>query len=107
MSTSDQADKGESLPSQIEQCRAYAERLGYSVAEVLQEDISGGTRIIERPAGRRLDAMLQAGQVGAVIIYAVDRFSRRTGDAIVTAEDVARVRRRNSFFGRGPDRGRE
>jgi site-specific DNA recombinase len=87
VSTSDQADRGESLPSQIEHCRAYAERLGYQVAEVFSEDVSGGTRFIERPAGRRLDAMLQAGQVGAVIIFAVDRFSRRTGDAIVTVED--------------------
>jgi site-specific DNA recombinase len=87
VSTSDQADRGESLPSQIEHCRAYAERLGYQVAEVFSEDISGGTRFIERPAGRRLDAMIQAGQVGAVIIFAVDRFSRRTGDAIVTVED--------------------
>jgi site-specific DNA recombinase len=87
VSTSDQADRGESLPSQIEHCRAYAERLGYQVAEVFSEDISGGTRFVERPDGRRLDAMLQAGQVGAVIIFAVDRFSRRTGDAIVTVED--------------------
>ncbi len=86
VSTSDQADRGESLPSQVEHCRAYAERLGFQVAEVFQEDISGGTRFVERAAGRRLDAMVQTGQVGAVIIYAVDRFSRRTGDAIVTAE---------------------
>ena len=49
VSTSDQADKGESLPSQIEHCRAYAERLGYTVAEVLQEDISGGRRFIDGP----------------------------------------------------------
>jgi site-specific DNA recombinase len=87
VSTTEQADKGESLPSQIEHCRAYAETLGYTVAEVFQEDVSGGTRFVERPAGRRLDAMIAAGQVGAVIIFAVDRFSRRTGDAIVTVED--------------------
>jgi site-specific DNA recombinase len=86
VSTSDQADRGESLPSQVESCRAYALRLGFQVAEVFQEDISGGTRFVERPDGARLDALVRSGQVGAVIIFAVDRFSRRTGDAIVTAE---------------------
>lgn len=86
VSTADQADRGESLPSQVEHCRAYAARLGYTVAEVLQEDASGGMRFVERTAGGRLDKLIQAGKVDAVIFFAVDRFSRRTGDAIVTAE---------------------
>ena len=31
VSTDDQADKGYSLPSQLDACRKYAERLGYLV----------------------------------------------------------------------------
>jgi len=82
VSTDDQADKGYSLPSQLEMCRKYAERLGYPVVAELTEDISGIMPISERPEGKKLTAMLKARQADAVTVYQVDRLSRDIVDLL-------------------------
>jgi site-specific DNA recombinase len=76
VSTDDQADRGYSLPSQIDLCRKYAERLGYPVVAELTEDISGAIPIAERPEGKKLVAMFKARQADALIAYQVDRLYR-------------------------------
>ena len=45
VSTDEQADKGYSLPSQIEACRRFAEYKGFENALVYQDDISGAKPI--------------------------------------------------------------
>jgi site-specific DNA recombinase len=86
VSTDDQADKGYSLPSQLELCNKYAERLGYAVIAQLKEDYSGGTPINERPEGKRLAAMLSAREADAVIVYQVDRLSRDIVNLLATVQ---------------------
>jgi site-specific DNA recombinase len=76
VSTDDQADKGYSLPSQLDLCRKYAERLGYEIVAELREDISGATPMAERPEGKKLVAMVNARQADAIIAYQVDRLYR-------------------------------
>lgn len=76
VSTDDQKDKGYSLPTQVEQCHNYAERLGYQVVVEFKDDYSGATAIAERPEGKKMVAMLKRCEADAVIVYQVDRLSR-------------------------------
>lgn len=84
VSTDDQADRGYSLPVQLEACRAYVERLGYTVTEEIREDYSGATPITERPQGAVLADLVKRRAVDAVIVYRVDRLSRDLIDLLVT-----------------------
>ncbi len=86
VSTADQSDKGYSLPSQLDLCRKYAERLGYTVTAELQEDHSGATPIGERPEGKKLAEMLKARQADAVVVYQVDRLSRDIVNLLATVQ---------------------
>jgi site-specific DNA recombinase len=86
VSTDDQADKGYSLPSQLDLCRKYAERLDYSVVSELTEDFTGAVPIAERPTGRQLAAMVKARQVDVLIVYQVDRLSRDIVNLLATVQ---------------------
>jgi len=83
VSTDDQADKGYSLPSQLDAMRKYAERLGFSVVSELTEDISGAIPISERPEGKKLAAMLKARQADVIIAYCVDRLYRDNVELLI------------------------
>ncbi|MBI5304002.1 MAG: recombinase family protein [Chloroflexi bacterium] len=84
VSTDDQADKGYSLPSQIELCRKYAERLGFTIVAEFLEDHSGATPIAERPEGKKMAALIKSRQADAVVAYQVDRLSRDIVDLLAT-----------------------
>jgi site-specific DNA recombinase len=83
VSTDEQADKGYSLPSQLDLCRKYAECIGYPIVAELREDFTGKVPIYERPEGRKLAAMLKDKQASAVIAYQVDRLSRDNVDLLI------------------------
>jgi site-specific DNA recombinase len=85
VSTDDQAERGYSLPSQLEACRKYANVHGFTVVGEYQDDISGVTPIAERPGGRQVQAMVDSKAADAVIVYQVDRLSRDTIELLITA----------------------
>ncbi len=91
VSTDDQAERGYSLPSQIEACRKFASQKGFDVAAVYQDDISGAKPITSRPEGGQLQRMIESGQIRAVIIYHVDRLSRDIVDLLTTVRDWLRA----------------
>ncbi|MBM3130129.1 MAG: hypothetical protein FJ009_16080 [Chloroflexi bacterium] len=91
VSTDDQADKGYSLPSQLDLARKYAERLGFSVVNELTEDYSGAAAVAERPTGKQLAAMVKERVVDAVIVYQVDRLSRDIVDLLATVRQWLRA----------------
>jgi len=91
VSTDDQAEKGYSLPSQIEACRSFTEKLGYVVSVELSEDHSGATPISERPQGARLIDMAKRREVDAVIVYQVDRLSRDIVNLLATVQTWLRA----------------
>lgn len=92
VSTAEQADpglNGGSLESQEERCRALCTARGFDVARVfIDAGQSGGT--LERPALRDLREAVAAGEVAAVIVYAVDRLSRRQADTLLLLEEFER-----------------
>ena len=76
VSTDVQAEYGYSLPTQIDACRRYAQTQGWIVSAELADDCSGSIPIAERPEGRQLYALVDSGQVQAIVIYTHDRTAR-------------------------------
>lgn len=89
VSTAEQADpglNGGSLESQEARCRAACEARGLDVARVfIDAGQSGGT--LERPALADLRQAVADGEVAAVVVYAVDRLSRRQADTLALLEE--------------------
>ena len=76
VSTEDQAKHGYSLDSQVEACRKYAEEKGWMVVAEISDDGISGTRL-DRPGLDRIRDMAQGQEIDAVIVYALDRLSRK------------------------------
>lgn len=91
VSTDDQADKGYSLPSQLDGCRQYIDQLGYSVVAEFRDDHSGATPVTERPQGKRLTEMIKFREVDAVVVHQVDRLSRDIVDLLATVRNWLRT----------------
>lgn len=84
VSTGQQVDRGSSLPSQEDACREYAERNGYSVANIFTDE-GESARTADRPAFQEM--IYQAKQPNppfqAIICYENSRFARSREDAIL------------------------
>lgn len=83
--SSDDSD-GDSIDSQLAECRAFAEAAGYKVLDELREDgVSGGLPLDWRPELLRGLELLRSGRVQCIIYRAPDRLGRRadTGQVIV------------------------
>ncbi len=76
VSTKEQAEKGYSLPSQLEACREYAKQQGFEVVAEVSDDCSGAIPVADRPGGRRVYDMLRSGQADVVVQYTMDRVAR-------------------------------
>ncbi len=76
VSTDEQAEKGYSLPSQLDACKKYAEAHGFTVVAEFVDDITGVTPFIERPNGKQAQALLDRKEADIIIVYQVDRLSR-------------------------------
>lgn len=74
VSTDLQGDNGTSLDTQLAGCRAYCQRLGYSIVDEVQEARSGAT--LDRPGLRALRERIGRGEVDALVVYDLDRLSR-------------------------------
>lgn len=90
VSTDEQADKGYSLPTQLEACRNYAARLGLTVVAEFQEDCSGAIPFAERPEGKKVAMLLKRRDADAIIAYQVDRLSRDIVDLLAGVRDWLR-----------------
>jgi DNA invertase Pin-like site-specific DNA recombinase len=95
--SSDQDGTGLGVARQLEDCRKLAARLGWPVGqEYVDNDISAysGKR---RPAFEQMLADIEAGDVDAVIVYHIDRLTRRPVElerflAVLDAAKVRQVR---------------
>ena len=80
VSTDEQADKGYSLPSQLDAMRKYAAQQGFEVVAEFCDDYSGATPIEFRPEGGKAYTMLKSSQADVIIAYTIDRFVRPPED---------------------------
>jgi site-specific DNA recombinase len=86
VSSDTQADQGVSLSAQDHRCRQYADSRGWAVGEVyVDAGYSGKT--LERPALQKLLQDARAGRFNVVLVYKLDRLSRRQRDIWGLLED--------------------
>jgi site-specific DNA recombinase len=75
VSTNEQARRGTSLTTQLDECRRFALAQGWDVtAEYIDEGVSGAKA--SRPALNALLVAVRAGEVNAVVVAKLDRFAR-------------------------------
>ncbi len=92
VSTKEQAETNQSLETQLERCRGYAERHGYEVAATF-----GGTYESAKNDERKhfqlmLDFVRKSRhKVGYIIVYSHDRFSRSGPNAIYIADQLSQL----------------
>ena len=88
VSTTDQADKGYSLPKQIDACLAYAQAQGYRVQDqhIFTDDFTGVS--LNRPALKQLRALMRTGAIHAIICFDLDRLSRKLAHQLMLADEA-------------------
>jgi site-specific DNA recombinase len=89
VSTDKQADKGVSLDAQTAKIQAMAVVQGAELSEVIT-DAGESAKSLERPGLQRLLALVDAGQVQAVIIAKLDRLTRSVKDLALLLERFQR-----------------
>jgi site-specific DNA recombinase len=94
VSTTEQATEGVSLDAQESALRAYCSFRGLDlVAVVVDAGVSAGKPLATRAGGRRVLDLVEAGEVGAVVAYKLDRLFRDCADCLTVTSgwDVAGV----------------
>ena len=85
VSTEDQAREGISLDNQEAKIKAYATLNGLDLVEIVKDaGISGKT--LNRPGIARVLKMIEAREIEAIIVYKLDRLSRKTLDNLTLIE---------------------
>ncbi len=87
VSTTDQADKGYSLPTQLEACQAMARLEGYAVPEshVFVDDYTGTS--LNRPQFTQLRDLVRQRLVQAVFVHDLDRLSRKLAHQLLLSDE--------------------
>ena len=89
VSTATQVREGESIAVQQELIETICKLEGLTLETVfIEEGVSGSKPLSSRPAGRRLLAAAQAGDV--IVALRLDRVFRNTSDALATLADFKR-----------------
>lgn len=86
VSTEEQAKGGVSLDMQQAKIRAYANLEEMELIDIVADEGISGCSISIRPGVQRVLKMVREKQVGAVIIYKLDRLARNTVEALEMAQ---------------------
>jgi len=92
VSSQRQVDEGVSIAAQTKGIKEYSrfKRLLLDKADILiEEGVSGGIPLWERPVGRKLRRMLMTGKYDHIIIFKLDRMFRLTHDTLETVDELA------------------
>jgi DNA invertase Pin-like site-specific DNA recombinase len=86
VSTSEQAEDGNSIESQEARCRALCEARGLTVVDTFVDAGWSGGRL-ERPELSALREAVKASRASVVVVYAIDRLSRSQRDTLTLLEE--------------------
>lgn len=87
VSTEEQAKEGISIEAQIDRCKAFSKARNWKVFKVYKDaGFSAGT--IDRPAFQLLMRDVEDKKFDVLLVYKIDRFSRKLKDLITTLEDL-------------------
>lgn len=87
VSTEEQAQSGFSLDAQKERLEAFCKSQGWSDFEHFTDDGYSGTNM-DRPALQRLIRYAERKQIEAVVVYKLDRLSRKQREVLYLLEEV-------------------
>jgi len=99
VSTDEQAEKGYSLPSQLDACRRYAQAHDLIVVAEVTDEFSGAK--LDRPGLDRVRALIAQGQVDSVVVHTADRLSRNLAHMLVLREEWQRLGIELHYVNRG------
>ena len=89
--SSDRQKENQTISSQTAALLEYAQANGYTVPpEWVFEDEGYSGAILARPGLEALRDLAAEGQIGAVLIYAPDRLSRKYAYQVLLAEELSR-----------------
>jgi len=87
VSTEEQAEQGFSIDVQKERLMAYCKSQGWEDVKIYIDDGYTGTNL-ERPAMKRMIRHIEEKKVHTVVVYKLDRLSRKQKDVLKLLEDV-------------------
>ena len=87
VSTDEQAENGYSLQLQRERIIAQIAAKGWELYKVFEDSSQSGGKL-ERPALQKMLAEIDTGQIQAVVIYKLDRLSRKQRDTMFLIEEI-------------------
>lgn len=87
VSTLEQATKGYSLDAQREKLSAYAKSQDYEIVDVYTDD-GYSAKDLHRPAMARMIEHIHMGLIDIVLVYKLDRLSRRVRDVLELLDDI-------------------
>lgn len=92
VSSQRQVDEGVSITSQERRIKEYARFKTLLLTKtdiIIEEGVSGGVPLWERPKGRHLKQQLASGNYSHIIIMKLDRAFRLTSDMLSTVDELA------------------
>ena len=87
VSTDEQRNEGQSIENQIARIEAYAESQAWSLVEIYREEGFSG-KTTDRPELKRLIDAVRSREIDILLVYRVDRLTRRQKDLWTLLEDV-------------------
>lgn len=88
VSTHEQAVEGYSIQEQEDRLTAYAKAQNWTIHKVYADAGISGKNIEDRPALREMIRDIKLGKLQKVLVYKLDRLSRRQRDTITMIEDL-------------------
>jgi site-specific DNA recombinase len=89
VSTEEQVQQGFSLDAQADRIRAYGQSQDYALSSIYSDE-GYSAKDLERPAIRRLLADVATGSIDVLLVYKLDRLSRRLRDLTEVLDLLAR-----------------
>jgi len=87
VSTEEQAKEGISIDAQLAKCKSYCDARGWTIYKMyIDPGFSAGT--LDRPAMTELLKDADTNQFDIILVYKIDRFSRRLKDLIMVLEEL-------------------
>jgi DNA invertase Pin-like site-specific DNA recombinase len=87
VSTDEQAKEGISLPAQAEKIKAFATLKDMQLVDIISDEGVSG-KDLQRPGLTKLLDLVLDGKADAIVVYKLDRLSRRTRDLLFLIEDL-------------------
>lgn len=87
VSTAEQANEGYSIDEQERMCKAAITSKGWNYVRTYSDPGVTG-RTMDRPGLKSMIDAIQCGEINAVVIYKLDRLSRKQRDTMTIIEDI-------------------